>query len=352
MKRSTQIGLVVAVISALVFGWYALGRDSRTRAKRLDQGKELTADSPPAPESSSTTANQPVDPSTTQEAAAGGSWVKATWGSRRGELGRDRPAEGNPEGPMSFAVRGRGLYVVDQVNGRLVRYDARGNLLGSSTIPDTVQDVAVGKDGTTALLDRLAGKTVSLTDASGRRIGELPLAGLGDTGNLTGVFIDGKDVYVEQDHGGLVSVGTTDGQPATAPLKELGGRPSKDGSLLLNAALAAPSDGKVTLNAIDRSSNELRFARLVQVSRPASAIVLLDTDASGTIYLGVDAGEPETANVVCMAPSDGHVVGRVNLPLSDTPEESFRDFAVDDDGTIVFTLRTEQGATYATARCP
>ena len=38
------------------------------------------------------------------------------------QVGRDRPKEGNPEGPMSFAVDGRGrMHVLDQVNGRVVR---------------------------------------------------------------------------------------------------------------------------------------------------------------------------------------------------------------------------------------
>jgi hypothetical protein len=346
MKRPALVALGVVLAAGVV--WYLAtrepGKDSRASS--------ASATATTATEPEGTGAPLPVATTEPTVVADAGSatWAGARWGSRRGELGRSSPTEGNPEGPMSFAVAGKDLLVLDQVNGRLVRYDAHGHVLGSSTIPETVQDVAVAKDGTTALLDRLAGKTVSLVDASGRRVGELPLTG--DTGALTGVFVDGNDVYVEQDHGGLVNVGTTDGQPPGSPPAQLGGRPSKDGKLLLTATLAAAAEGKVTVNAIDRAKNELRFARLVQVARPASVIVLLDTDAHGTVYLGVDAGEPETANVVCMDPNDGHVIGRVNLPLSAGPEETFRDFAVDDDGNIVYALRTDQGVTYASARCP
>ncbi|HSQ65730.1 MAG TPA: hypothetical protein VLM85_21060 [Polyangiaceae bacterium] len=348
-KRTIAASAGIAVVIAIA--WWVVTRDDRARSRSVVHSAEPSdpLEVEPAP---TLAASEAPTVQRVVEADASAAWVAARWGSRRGELGHERPTEGNSEGPMSFAVSAHGLYVVDQINGRLVRYDAHGKVIGSATIPETVQDVAVAKDGTTALLDRLSGKTVSLMDSSGRRVGELPLSGIGDTGTLTGVFVDGNDVYVEQDHGGLVNVGTTNGQPPSSPPTQLGGRPSKDGTLLLSASLAAPAEGKVTVNAIERARNELRFARLVQFARPASMIVLLDTDAHGTIYLGVDAGEPEAASVVCMDPGDGHVLGRVQLPVSDAPEEAFRDFAVDDDGTIVYALRTEQGVSYSTARCP
>jgi hypothetical protein len=96
----------------------------------------------------------------------------------------------------------------------------------------------------------------------------------------------------------------------------------------------------------------LRFAVTVLYPRPSQAIVLLDSDAKGTIYLGVAAGEPGDAHVACLDPKDGHVLGRVALPLSHTPEESFRDFTVGDDGTIVFAIRTEEDVQYRGAHCP
>ena len=67
------------------------------------------------------------------------------------------------------------------------------------------------------LLDRLGDKNVTLTDANGKRIGTLPL-GSGDPGNITGVFVDGNTVYVEEGHGGLTGIGTTDGQPIGSPV--------------------------------------------------------------------------------------------------------------------------------------
>lgn len=278
--------------------------------------------------------------------------VAARWGSARGELGRDRPQEGNPEGPMSLALAGRDLLVLDQVNGRLARYDARGRLLSTSDAPTTAQDVAVAKDGTVAMVDRLVGKSVTLVDASGRKIGDLPLEGrVKHPGLVTAVVVDGKDVYVEKEHGALVLVGTTDGTAADEGA-QLAGRPTKDGALLLTAGLSSKAQGRAYINALDRKTGSLRFARTMLFARPSHAIVLLDSDAQGTIYLGVAGGEPGEAHIACLDPSDGHVTGRFALPLSHTPEESFRDFTVGDDGTIAFAVRSDEGVEYRTARCP
>jgi len=275
----------------------------------------------------------------------------AKWGAGLGELGRERPQEGNAEGPMSFAPAGNGLVVVDQVNGRIARYDDKGRFERAQDIAKTVQDVAVAKDGSTALLDRLGEKKITLLDPRGTKVGELPLSKVGEPGLVTGVFVDGKNVYVEKEHGALVLLGTTDGRPPEEG-KELSGRPSKDGTLLLTAGLSSAKEGKAYLNALDRKTNELRFARAIQFPRPAAAIVLLDSDAKGTIYFGVAAGADPAAHVACLDSTDGHVIGRIVLPLSTTAEESFRDLAVNDAGQIIFALRTEEGVEYRTATCP
>jgi len=278
--------------------------------------------------------------------------VVARWGSGSGDLGHERPQEGNPEGPMSLVLAGRDLLVLDQVNGRLARFDETGRLLGTSDAPTTAQDLAVAKDGTVAMVDRLVGKTVTLVDANGRKVGELPLTTrMPEPGLVTAVVIDGKDVYVEKEHGALVLVGTTDGRPASEAV-QLSGRPSKDGSLLLTAGLASKAQGRAYLNAVDRKTTELRFARTILFPKPSQGIVLLDSDAKGTIYLGVAAGDPGDAYVACLDPGDGHVLGRVVLAMSHTPEESFRDFTVGDDGTIAFAVRTDDGVEYRTAKCP
>jgi hypothetical protein len=360
VQPRTKITAGAAVVLAAGLIIYAItSRSSDSTASKSDASSDVHArlpadDGAPRPVVSA----EPLEPyevfaDDAQPRDAGpNALIVARWGSGRGELGRDRPQEGNPEGPMSLVLAGRDLLVLDQVNGRLARYDAKGRLLSTSEAPSTAQDVAVGKDGTVAMVDRLVNKSVTLVDSSGRKIGELPLSRVPESGLVTAVVIDGKDVYVEQEHGALVPIGTTDGKPAADDAPTLSGRPSKDGTLLLTAGLSSAPQGRAYLNAFDRKAQALRFARTILFPRPSHAIVLLDSDAKGIIYLGVAAGEPGDAHIACLDPGDGHVLGRVALPLSHTPEEAFRDFTVGEDGTIAFAVRTEDGVQYRTATCP
>lgn len=360
MQTRTKItlGVVVVAAAALLLYMTASRRDAGQHTSKQDgeaasssgTGESASADGaglaePLAP-------NVVLTDATAARDASPNALVIARWGGARGELGRDRPQEGNPEGPMSLVLAGKDLLVLDQVNGRLARYDSDGRLVRTSDAPTTAQDIAVGKDGTVAMVDRLVNKTITLVDANGRKTGELPLTGrVPEPGLVTAVVIDGKDVYVEKEHGALVLIGSTDGKPAEDGV-QLTGRPSKDGALLLTAGLSSKEQGRAYLNAVDRKTTSLKFARTMLFPRPSHAIVLLDSDAKGTIYLGVAAGEPGDAHVACLDPGDGHILGRVVLPLSHTPEESFRDFSVGDDGTIAFAVRTDEGVQYRTARCP
>ena len=348
----------VAIVAGLfvVAGVLFYMRAERRNAAQADAGTMAT-DEPTSTPSVEAGPLPPLEPNEVRSDATAhrtgpNALVVARWGSHRDELGRDRPQEGNPEGPMSLVLAGDQLLVLDQVNGRLARYSKDGKLLATSDAPKTAQDIAVGKDGTVAMIDRLVEKTVTLVDSNGKKIGELSLAGrVPDPGLVTAVIVDGKDVYVEKEHGSLVLLGTTDGKGADQPT-ELTGRPSKDGALLLTAGLSNKEQGRAYLNAVDRKTSSLRFARAIAFPKPALGIVLLDTDAKGTIYLGVASGDPGDAQIACLDPGDGHVVGRVTLPLSHTAEESFRDFTVGSDGTIAFAVRTDEDIQYRTARCP
>lgn len=352
--RTRQLAIMVAIAALAAVAWVAISRDSSPVPPPPRANEDVADDTPPDDTSATAPASALIEdppPAAAGDDEDAGVLVAARWGSRRGELGRLRPQEGNPEGPMSFARAGDDLLVLDQVNARVARYDAKGNLRGTFDATETTQDIAVAKDGTVALLDRLVDKTVRLVDKDGRAIGTLPLPEdrVGDPGLVTGVFVDGKDVYVEKEHGALARIGSVDGSPAEPAL--LTGRPSKDGALLLMATLSPP-EAVVTLNAFDRKLGSLRFARAIQFPRPARQVTLLDTDMRGTIYLGVLGGSPQMVQIACLDPGDGHAIGRVAVPTSDTPEESFRDFSVGDDGTIVLALRTEDGVEYRSARCP
>ncbi|HEY8078708.1 MAG TPA: PQQ-binding-like beta-propeller repeat protein, partial [Labilithrix sp.] len=283
---------------------------------------------------------------------AGKPFARASWGSQLGQLGHSRLTEGNAEGPMSLAASGNEIVVLDQQNGRLVRWDKDGRPHAAGDARPTVQDIAVAKDGTVAMLDRLSAKAITLVDERGRTIGEVALSEsrTGETGLLTGVFVDGNTVYVEKGHGALVPVATLDGKPADEGAQQLQGRPSRDGTLLLSARISSGAAGQIALNAFDRKKGALRFARVYQMIAEASAILLLDTDARGVVYLAASSGEE--AMIACIDPQGGQAIGRVEVAIGATPDESFRDMAVLDDGTIVYAYATEDGIEYRTARCP
>ena len=55
---------------------------------------------------------------------------------------------------------------------------------------------------------------------------------------------------------------------------------------------------------------------------------------------------------VCLDASTGNVRGSFTLTVESPPWESFRDFAVKDDGTLLYATRTDRGVTYAAYPCP
>jgi hypothetical protein len=278
-------------------------------------------------------------------------------GSDKSQVGRERLEEGNPTGPMSLAHDGKGrVYVLDQVNGRVVRYGADGKPEGSSEVKLlAAQDVAVGGDGSMAVLDRLSSKAIALYDESGALRGELPIEGEGveETGLLTGVFVDGNEVYVEREHGPLVKIGDTSGKPAE-PRSEIPGRPSRDGLSYLNAGIISAPDGRAYVSSIERATGEHRFTRELRLRAPIRAIVLLDSDKSGTIYFATEIDQETGGQAVlltCLDPLSGIPVGNAVLPANTMPEETFRDLTVLDEGGVIYALRSDKGVSYLHYDC-
>ncbi len=286
------------------------------------------------------------------------------WGSGPSELGRMRPQEANPEAPMSMAVDAQGnLVVLDQVNGRLVRLDAKGQAVGSVELTQqTPQDVTLARDGTALVLDRLRDRTVALIDPdTGRPLGELPVGGKGipEPGLVTGVFVDGESIYVEREHGALVRIGDLSGN-IDPERPEIPGRPTRDGRSFILAGIVDPQAGRLFVNAVDRQTGQHRYTREYRLQFPVMSITLLDTDLSGVIHLGV-AGELPTGKadpasqlgvrLFCLDPLDGKVLGQTDLPINTLPEETFRDFSVLDQGGVVYRYISESGVTLMRASC-
>ena len=353
MTKRALIVVSGAVIVVLLFLWIARDSASTSSASPADRDK---AGAPAK--------TQPIDlakrrrvgdkPASDEDGTA---FVTAVWGSGPGALGRDRPQEASPSGPMSFVVdERRRMWVLDQVNGRVIRYSSDGSVEEALSIAhETAQDIAVGSDGTVAVLDRFRSEDVALHDPSGAFVGSLPLNGPGveSAGHVTGVFIDGSDVYAETEHGPLFKLGSTNGVPAE-PRTELPGRPSKDGTFYVKAGITEAMAGRAYVAVNDRPSEEHRFTRELVMGSGIQAIVLLDTDLDGTIYFGAElvVGEPATEiMIVCLDSATGQLEGTVTVPANDMPEETFKDFVVDPAGGVLYTLRTEEGSTYRRVDC-
>lgn len=254
---------------------------------------------------------------------------------------------------MSFAIDpSGGAVIVDQVNGRLVRLGPDGAPRGTVPVGDGAQDVAVGKDGSMAVLDRLVDHAVTVYSPDGKPIGTLPVVGkgIGEAGQVTGVFVDGTTVYVEREHGQLVRIGDTNGDSG-GERTEIPGRPSRDGSSFVSAFLEA---GRVYLSATTRSTMQHRYTTAFSVAAPARGILLLDTDRAGTVYVATVGALPDGSDfesLTCAALSDGHVLGTVPVTPNTMPEETFREFAVEDGGGVLHEELGEQGVTYVRYDC-
>jgi len=311
---------------------------------------------PAAPARSAAARPIPPVPSKRAAAAPAARWT-APWGAGPGALGHTRPSEGNPEAPMAFAVAHDGsLWVLDQVNARLVHFGRDG---AASAVPIDARaprDLAVAPDGTLALLDRQGQARVQLLSPTGRAIGALPLAGKGidQPGAVTSVIVDGDTVYAEREHGQLVALGNTQGQ-ASATRAELQGRPSRDGTSTLLAGIVDRAAGRLVLAVGDRRTGQNRATREIDLGRQVLAIALLDSDLHGTVYLaalqGGDGAAPELL-LMCAAESDAHLLGQVPLPANTGPEETTRDLTALDSGGVLYAERGSQGVRFVQVGCP
>lgn len=351
-KRALAVGGLAVALAAIV--WLSQSRQSQIEAKA------------PAPEATETEVPElpvqapvvaPTRKGTPSKAAADAPVFFAKWGGAENELGRETPSEGNPRGPTSFAVDSNGtMTVLDGVNGRLVRRSADGKSSDSQSL-DLVypEDVAVGADGSTAVLDRFQGKAVSVYDASGKHRGKLALEGAGvpDTGSVTGLFVDGNDVYVEREHGPLVKIGNTSGTPSE-PRTEIPGRPTRDGLSFLKAGIIEAPLGRVYVTSVERSTETHRFTRELRLAAAVHSILLLDADRAGTIYFAAEVqgaqGEPEVV-LHCLDGKSGVPTGSAILPANTLPDETFKDFVVLDGGGVMQALRTQAGVSYTRYDC-
>ena len=254
---------------------------------------------------------------------------------------------------MALHAGARGeLLVVDQVNRRIERYRS-GVRVGSITLGgDTVQDLATLPAGRLAVLDRHVDRSVQIYGADGKLVNELSLGGanLPEAGQVTGVFGDSSGVYVEREHGQVLQIADASGSRTGDPVA-LAGRPTRDGSLLVTAALLDRAAGRLIVRAFARQSGQLAWERPVQLDAPVLHILLLDSDRRGQVYVAAAIGHEDSRppyrirdeRIAAIRLSAGTETGRLQLPALPAAAETFRPLTVDDDGDLYLMMPGAQG---------
>jgi hypothetical protein len=274
--------------------------------------------------------------------------LQAGWGSGASQLGR-REEAGRP-GPMSLAAGPAGnLYLLDQVNRRVLRYDRDGQLLGQVPIQaETTEDIAVEGADLWALVYEPG-------LAPGFRVERYAASGEGPTQVtldrriqlVTGLFVDGTQIWVEQEHGlqHLVAAqgqALSPGEGKVAPGRPHRGQPGAR----LGARRAGSHQAQVLRYSPERASLLLE----VTTPLPLVQITALETDAAGRVYLGLELGVeagPELALTQVrelMLVVDGERVSVVDLAVGRVTD-TFRPLAVSREGEIYQMQTTEQGVT-------
>ena len=370
--RVSALVVVVLLLVAVVVWWRRPHETSNTISTSItDAGSIAIHTNTPAshmPAAPNSGGNEPpvavaLPPASDASAERMHVFATAPWGSALGQLGHDRPHEANPEGPMSLTSDAHGnVFVLDNVNRRLVRYDRDGHAAQAFPLSQGApQDVAVARDGSMAVLDRHADQNVTILGPDGATRGTLPLVGTGITeaGAVTSMIVDGNDVYVEREHGPLVRIGDINGT-ADPTRGEIPGRPTRDGQSYITAGLIDPTAGRFYVNSIARDTGDHRWTRELHVELTLLGILLLDTDLHGTIYTAVlgtppgaeeNHGAADIVGLMCLDPTDGHPIGQIVLPPNTLPEESFREITVLDEGGVVYQLRDEHGVSLQRYNC-
>ncbi|MBI5486420.1 MAG: hypothetical protein HY905_03720 [Deltaproteobacteria bacterium] len=270
--------------------------------------------------------------------------VRTEWGAQPGQLGKRDARESAPEGPMSFAVAPDGdVWVLDQVNRRLARFDADGRFLATLDLAsETFQGLAVGPAGQLVLMDRLAARLVRVLDPDGQVLGEVALEGYGiaEGGGTTALFARDDGVWVEYDHRRTVRV--LDAQSRDPYYRRaLEGRPLGSADVAGQARLDGPS--AVALHTVDRGTGTTLAQATLRFDEPVRRIVELSGDAQGDVVLAVHLATEDPARDYAVVHEelavlvlDGALVERRRLSTAPStgPWEQFKELEVESDGTI------------------
>ena len=279
--------------------------------------------------------------------------VRGAWGGGAGQFGKDD--EATRPGPMSLAVDAAGtIHLLDQVNARVQRFTRHGLALPAlAGISETTEDIALSGGAVWTLVFEpgpTPGYSVKRLGARGP-VQTVPLGR--DKELATGLFITGPanapDIWVEQRQDTQLRV-VAEGRALTPALQvhhELG-RPNR-GAANQRVAARVTGSHKALVMTVDP---EAGANPLFEVTTPIPLVAIqeLDTDAAGTIYMGLflategPAPDFKWGNirkvVVAFKPGVGHKVVEMAALFATTV---FRPVAVGQDGALYQLHTSEEG---------
>jgi hypothetical protein len=253
-------------------------------------------------------------------------WVRGQGGAEPGQFGlQGNPAASADEdalGPTSFAIGPQGsLWVLDSLNARVQRFDARGRFAASFAVgrrgeePLLEADIAMNDEGHPLLFTQSDPGTLVEHDANGR-----PLAGGALPHWLKGVDLlfarrhwpvflmqNGQAVRAELVSGGVRADGPLPGLPA--------------GNLFVSAerldrwraeVKLVTADGRVRRSVRLRSYAPITGVRLVGVDRRGG--VVLAVDRTETRAEAAEEGTPRAEVLLLALDQYGHLAGTARAP--------------------------------------
>lgn len=336
-RRAALYGLGLGLLLLMGYAWQAW-RSPHSLAL------PIAIDAAPAPTATAAQSPElfpqvPPKPAPIQATATAQVLWRAHFGDGAADVGRKRDPESNPEAPMALYAGKNGDWVLlDQVNRRVMRFHQDRATAIQTIARDTAQDLALNKDGSVAILDRLGEKQVSVFDASGLPQSRVSLlqAGVGEPGGVTAVLHTDDGLLVERQHQNWINL--SDGKSTS-----LWGRPGRDGQRLLRAAIGNAAIGEVIIESRARNGETVIFRNAFQLAAPILYILLFDSDDSGNIFVGASIAErnntppyrPLNERIAVLRIADsGEATGLIELPALNSGDEMLHPLAVDDAGEI------------------
>jgi hypothetical protein len=266
--------------------------------------------------------------------------LRGSPGGGHGQFG----LQGNPSrededalGPPSFAVDSQGnLAVLDVLNGRIQRFDAKGRFQGAFPVarpgaePVVESDLAMAEEGGVFLYSEGDPPTLSLFDPQGRLMlaGALPPSFKGVDQLVAGrrplfLMLNGQAVRAELVWGGIRAEGPLPGLPAGDVFVQ-----AERASRWTAVVRFLAADGRVRRSVYLRSQVPITRVRLVGVNRRGDVVAALDRTEG-------NPDDTTRAEVLLVAVSPQ---GQLAATLAVPPGERrwlFREFSLAPDGTVV-----------------